>query len=108
LNGYWTAPKPKLISRELARVVAKVWATVAFAKRIEGAGEILLMLNKELTEEEIDQSIQILPEINKKHPEMLGGVIAEASQAARADGVDGGLIAMVFTSSKCPHQDCKR
>tara|TARA_B000000557_G_scaffold256767_1_gene249312 strand:+ start:1000 stop:1140 length:141 start_codon:yes stop_codon:yes gene_type:complete len=46
---------------------------VAFAKRIEGAGEILTMLNKELTEEEIDQSIQILTEINKKHPEMLGG-----------------------------------
>ena len=58
---------------EQDRVVANVWATVAFAKRIEGAGEILLMLNKELTEEEIDQSIQILTEINKDHPEMLGG-----------------------------------
>lgn len=58
---------------EKDRVVANVWATVAFAKRIEGAGEILLMLNKELTEEEIDQSIQILTEINKDHPEMLGG-----------------------------------
>jgi len=31
------------------------------------------MLNKELTEEEIDQSIQILTEINKERPEMLGG-----------------------------------
>ena len=31
------------------------------------------MLNEELTEEEIDQSIRILTEINKKHPEMLGG-----------------------------------
>ena len=58
---------------EQDRVVANVWATVAFAKRIEGAGEILTMLNEELTEEEIDQSIQILTEINKKHPEMLGG-----------------------------------
>jgi len=58
---------------ERDRVVANVWATVAFAKRIEGAGEILTMLNEELTEEEIDQSIQILTEINKKHPEMLGG-----------------------------------
>ncbi len=58
---------------EQDRVVANVWATVAFAKRIERAGEILLMLNEELTEEEIDQSIQILTEINKKHPEMLGG-----------------------------------
>ena len=58
---------------EWDRVVANVWATVAFAKRIEGAGEILTMLNEELTEEEIDQSIQILTEINKKHPEMLGG-----------------------------------
>ena len=44
---------------------------MAFAKRIEGAGEILLMLNEELTEEEIDRSIQILTEINKDHPEML-------------------------------------
>ena len=58
---------------EQDRVVANVWATVAFAKRIEGAGEILTMLNEELTEEEIDQSIQILTEINKKHPEMLRG-----------------------------------
>ena len=58
---------------EQDRVVANVWATVAFAKRIEGAGEILTMLNEELTEEEIDQSIQILTEINKDHPEMLGG-----------------------------------
>ena len=58
---------------EQDRVVANVWATVAFAKRIEGAGEILTMLNEELTEEEIDRSIQILTEINKKHPEMLGG-----------------------------------
>ena len=31
------------------------------------------MLNEELTKEEIDQSIQILTEINKDHPEMLGG-----------------------------------
>ena len=31
------------------------------------------MLNKELTEEEIDQSIQILTEINKDHPEILVG-----------------------------------
>ena len=31
------------------------------------------MLDKELTEEEIDQSIQILTKINKDHPEMLGG-----------------------------------
>ena len=31
------------------------------------------MLNQELTEEEIDQSIQILTEINKDHPGMLGG-----------------------------------
>ena len=31
------------------------------------------MLNQELTEEEIDQSIQILTEINKDHPEILGG-----------------------------------
>ena len=46
---------------------------LAFAKRIEGAGKILTMLNKELTEEEIDRSIQILTEINKEHPEMLGG-----------------------------------
>ena len=58
---------------EQDRVVANVWAIVAFAKRIEGAGEILTMLNEELTEEEIDQSIQIFTEINKKHPEMLGG-----------------------------------
>ena len=58
---------------EQDRIVANVWATVASAKSIEGAGEILLMLNKELTEEEIDQSIQILTEINKDHPEMLGG-----------------------------------
>ncbi|QXD31251.1 tetratricopeptide repeat protein [Candidatus Pelagisphaera phototrophica] len=58
---------------EQDRVVANVWATVAFAKRIEGAGEILTMLNEELTEEEIDQSIQILTKINKDHPEMLGG-----------------------------------
>ena len=58
---------------EQDRVVANVWATVAFAKRIEGAGEILTMLNEELTEEEIDRSIQILTEINKDHPEMLGG-----------------------------------
>jgi TPR repeat protein len=55
------------------RIVANVWATVAFAKSIEGAGEILLMLNEELTEEEIDQSIQILTKINEKHPGMLGG-----------------------------------
>ncbi len=46
---------------------------MAFAKRIEGAGEILTLLNEELTEEEIDQSTQILTEINEKHPEMLGG-----------------------------------
>ena len=58
---------------EQDRVVANVWATVAFAKRIEGAGKILTMLNEELTEEEIDQSIQILTKINKDHPEMLGG-----------------------------------
>ena len=31
------------------------------------------MLNEELTEEEIDQSIKILTEINNDHPEMLGG-----------------------------------
>ena len=31
------------------------------------------MLNKELTEEEIDQSIRILNEINEKHPAILGG-----------------------------------
>ena len=31
------------------------------------------MLNQELTEEEIDQSIQILTEINKDHPEILVG-----------------------------------
>ena len=55
------------------RIVANVWATVAFAKRIEGAGEILTMLNEELTEEETDQSIQILTEIYKDHPKMLGG-----------------------------------
>jgi len=36
-------------------------------------GEILLMLNEELTEEEIDQSAQTLTEINEKHPDMLGG-----------------------------------
>ena len=58
---------------EQDRVVANVWATVAFAKRIEGAGEILTMLNEELTKEEIDQSIQILTEIYNDHPEMLGG-----------------------------------
>ena len=58
---------------EQDRVVANVWATVAFAKRIEGAGKILTMLNEELTEEEIDQSIQILTEIYKDHPKMLGG-----------------------------------
>ncbi|QXD31069.1 hypothetical protein [Candidatus Pelagisphaera phototrophica] len=58
---------------EQDRVVANVWATVAFAKPIEGAEEILTMLNEELTEEEIDRSVQILTEINKKHPEMLGG-----------------------------------
>ena len=39
---------------EQDRIVANVWATVASAKSIEGAGEILLILNKELTEEEID------------------------------------------------------
>jgi TPR repeat protein len=55
------------------RIVANVWATVAFAKRIEGAGQILTTLNKELTEEEIDRSIRILTEINEKHPEMQGG-----------------------------------
>tara|TARA_B100001057_G_scaffold497318_2_gene601118 strand:+ start:1442 stop:1741 length:300 start_codon:yes stop_codon:yes gene_type:complete len=49
------------------------WTTVAFAKGIEGMGEILTMLNKELTEEEIDQSIRILTEIYNDHPEMLGG-----------------------------------
>ena len=58
---------------EQDRVVANVWATVAFAKRIEGVGEILTMLNKELTEEEIDQSIRILTEIYNDHPEMLRG-----------------------------------
>jgi len=31
------------------------------------------MLNQELTEEEIDQSIRILAEINKDRPEMLRG-----------------------------------
>ena len=46
---------------------------VAFAKRIEGAWQILTMLNKELTEEEIDQSIRILTEIYNDHPGMLGG-----------------------------------
>ena len=56
---------------EQDRVVANVWATVAFAKRIEGAGKILTMLNEELTEEEIDQSIQILTKIYNEHPEML-------------------------------------
>ena len=55
------------------RIVANVWATVAFAKSIEGAGEILLMLNKELTEEEIDRSIKILTEIYNDHPGMMGG-----------------------------------
>ena len=53
------------------------WSVVAnscaFAKRIESAGEILTMLNEELTKEEIDQSIQILTEINKDLPEMLWG-----------------------------------
>ena len=58
---------------EQDRIVANVWATVAFAKSIEGAGEILLMLNKELTEEEIDRSIKILTEIYNDHPDMMGG-----------------------------------
>ena len=31
------------------------------------------MLNQELTEEEIDQSIRMLAEINKDRPEMLRG-----------------------------------
>ena len=57
----------------VVQTVVDVWATVAFAKRIEGVGEILTMLNKELTEEEIDQSIRILTEIYNDHPEMLGG-----------------------------------
>ena len=61
------------------RVVASVWATVAFAKRIEGVGEILTMLDKELTEKEIDQSIRILIEINKKHLEMLRGLVAHVN-----------------------------
>ena len=61
------------------RVVASVWATVAFAKRIEGVGEILTVLDKELTEKEIDQSIRILIEINKKHLEMLGGLVAHVN-----------------------------
>ena len=60
---------------EQDRVVDNVWATVAFAKRIEGAEKILTMLNEELTEGEIDRSIQILTEINKKHPEMLEQVL---------------------------------
>ena len=34
---------------EQDRIVSNLWATVAFAKSIEGAGEILLMPNKELT-----------------------------------------------------------
>ena len=54
------------------QTVAKIWATVGFAKRIEGAGEPLTTLNEELTEEEIDQSIRILTENNKMHSEMLG------------------------------------
>lgn len=37
------------------------------------AGKILTMRNDKLTEEEIDQSIQILTKINEKHPGMLGG-----------------------------------
>ena len=35
-------------------------------------------------------------------------VAVDASQGDRADGIDGGLMAMIFTSSKCPYQDCKR
>ena len=52
------------------QTVAKIWATVAFGKRIEGAGVTLPMLNEELTEEETEQSIRMLTENNKKHPEM--------------------------------------
>ena len=58
---------------EQDRIVSNLWATVAFAKSIEGAGEILLMLNKELTKEEIDRSVKILTEIYNDHPDMLGG-----------------------------------
>jgi len=58
---------------EQDRVVARVWAMVAFAKGIEGAEQILTTLNEELTEEQMEQSVQILDEIFQKHPEMLGG-----------------------------------
>ena len=58
---------------EQDRIVSNLWATVAFAKSIEGAGEILLMLNKELTKEEIDRSVKILTEIYNGHPDMMGG-----------------------------------
>jgi len=58
---------------EQDRIVSNLWATVAFAKSIEGAGEILLMPNKELTKEEIDRSVKILTEIYNGHPDMMGG-----------------------------------
>ena len=58
---------------EKDRIVARVWAIVAFAKRIEGAEQILTKLNEELTEEQMEQSVQILDEIFQKHPNMLGG-----------------------------------
>ncbi|QXD25371.1 sel1 repeat family protein [Opitutia bacterium ISCC 51] len=58
---------------EKDRVAARVWAIVAFAKHIEGAEQILTKLKEELTEEQMEQSVQILGEIIKKHPNMLGG-----------------------------------
>jgi len=58
---------------EQDRVVARVWAMVAFAKGIEGSEQILTILYEELTEEQREQSGQILEEIHVKYPEMLGG-----------------------------------
>ena len=48
---------------EQDRVVAGFWAAVAFAKRVEGAEQILTTLNEELTKEQIEKSIQILDEV---------------------------------------------
>ena len=42
------------------------------------AEQILTTLYEELTEEQREQSTQILEEIHLKHPKMLGGVEAQA------------------------------
>ena len=53
--------------------------TLPLLNALKVQGEILTMLNNETTEKEIDQSIRILIEINKKHLEMLGGLVAHVN-----------------------------